>query len=111
MDAIFCAREASSFADAKLFERHRLGNRRFQRVRRRAGGVRYRTAATKKPDLWFPLVMADPDPELARLLYAQHLALLRTERLRGYPSEDQVPALAQLVKAQKTVRKYRARHP
>jgi hypothetical protein len=38
--------------------------------------------------------MAVPDPKLARLLKAERFAFKRYDRLRGYPGDVQVVALA-----------------
>ena len=56
----------------------------------------------------FGVEMAARDPELARLQYAEHLAYWRTELMRGHPPDDQLPAIAQLVKARELARKHRA---
>jgi hypothetical protein len=55
--------------------------------------------------------MAAPDPELERLLKAERLAFERYERLRGYPGNVQVSALALWTEATEAVRTYRTTHP
>jgi hypothetical protein len=55
--------------------------------------------------------MADPDPELERLLKTERLALQRYERLRGYPADVQAAALAIRSEATEAVREYRSKHP
>ena len=54
--------------------------------------------------------MVEDAPELLRLLKAERLAAERCERLRGYPAEIQVAALARLNEAADRVRDYRTKH-
>jgi hypothetical protein len=53
--------------------------------------------------------MAAPDPELVRLLKTERFAFERYDRLRGYPGDVQVPALALWTKATGAVRDYRSK--
>jgi hypothetical protein len=55
--------------------------------------------------------MANPDPELVRLLKTERFAFERYDRLRGYPGEVQAKALASWTKAAEAVRDYRSKHP
>jgi hypothetical protein len=71
--------------------------------------VRNRTAS--KSRFVYLFEMADPDPELERLLEAERLAFERYDGLRGYPGDVQEPALALWTEATEAVRDYRAIHP
>jgi hypothetical protein len=54
--------------------------------------------------------MDDRDDELELLLKAEREALERDERLRGYPPDVQVTALALWTEATQAVRQYRSEH-
>ena len=54
--------------------------------------------------------MAAPDPELERLLKAERLAFKRYDRLRGYPGDVQIGALASWTDATEAVRNHRPKH-
>jgi hypothetical protein len=71
--------------------------------------VRKRTAS--KSRFVYLFEMADPDPELERLLKAEHLAFERYDRLRGYPGDVQAAALSLLTEAREAIRAYRANYP
>ena len=55
--------------------------------------------------------MANPDPELVRLLKTERFAFERYDRLRGYPGDVQEVALALWTEATEAVREYRTKHP
>jgi hypothetical protein len=54
--------------------------------------------------------MAVPDPKLARLLKAERFAFKRYDRLRGYPGDVQVVALALWTEATEAVRDHCSKH-
>jgi hypothetical protein len=55
--------------------------------------------------------MDDQDHDLANLLKIEREARERYEHLRGYPSDEQVKALALWQVAAEAVRDYRSKHP